>query len=164
MQNMKCPTCGTENDPNAAFCDQCGASLARPTPPPASAKPAGDVTPPPFPPPPERIGIPLAPCRLEIGGKTLTVPLKKEAVIGRAESTGTWKPDVDLGPFGGKSDAGVSRKHAKIVWQGGWMIEDLNSTNGTYLRGQRLPPNQRTLLNNGDALLIGKVEVKFLAQ
>lgn len=160
---MKCPFCGTENESNAAFCHQCGASLARSSTPPASDKPES-VTPAPFPPPPERIGVPLAPCRLVVGGKTLQVPLKKEAVIGRAESAGTWRPDVDLSPFGGKSDAGVSRKHAKIIWQGGWMIEDLNSTNGTYLRGQRLAPNQRTLLNDGDVLLIGKVEVKFLAQ
>lgn len=161
---MKCTSCGTENDSGALFCGQCGASLTRTPPPPVSDKPESVPPPPPFPPPPERMGVPLAPCRLLVGGKTIQVPLKKEAIIGRAESAGTWKPDVDLAPFGGKSDAGVSRKHAKIIWQGGWMIEDLNSTNGTYLRGQRLPPNQRTLLNDGDVLLIGKVEVKFLAQ
>ncbi|MCX7838358.1 MAG: FHA domain-containing protein [Anaerolineae bacterium] len=154
---MKCPVCTAENDASAAFCAQCGASLTLPE----SQHPP---TPPPVPPPPERMGVPLAPCRLVVAGQTIHVPLKKEAIIGRAESSGTWKPDVDLSPFGGKSEAGVSRKHAKIVWQGGWMIEDLNSTNGTYLRGQRLPPNQRTLLNDGDVLLIGNIEVKFLAQ
>lgn len=154
---MKCPVCTAENDASAAFCVQCGASLTLPE---SQHPPA----PPPVPPPPERMGVPLAPCRLVVAGQTIHVPLKKEAIIGRAESSGTWKPDVDLAPFGGKSDAGVSRKHAKIVWQGGWMIEDLNSTNGTYLRGQRLPPNQRTLLNDGDVLLIGNIEVKFLAQ
>lgn len=159
---MKCPFCSTENEPGATSCKQCGAALVR-TPPP-SEKPESAPPPSPFPPPPERIGVPLAPCRLVVGDQTLQVPLKKEAIIGRAESAGTWKPDVDLAPFGGKSDAGVSRKHAKIVWQGGWMIEDLNSTNGTYLHGQRLAPNQRTLLNDGDELLIGKVQVKFLAQ
>jgi len=153
---MKCPVCTTENDPQAVLCMQCGTSLILPE--------SHPSTPPPVPPPPERLGMPVAPCRLMVGEQTIHVPLKKEVIIGRAESSGGWKPDVDLAPLGGKSDAGVSRKHARIIWQAGWMIEDLNSTNGTYLRGQRLPPNQRTPLNDGDVLLIGNIQVTFRAQ
>ncbi|MCK4726862.1 MAG: FHA domain-containing protein [Anaerolineales bacterium] len=36
-------------------------------------------------------------------------------------------------------DAEVSRKHARLIMQaGGYLLEDLGSTNGTYVNGQRL--------------------------
>ncbi len=41
------------------------------------------------------------------------------------------------------------------------MIEDLNSVNGTYLRGQRLAPNQRTPLTPGDMIQVGRVQITF---
>jgi pSer/pThr/pTyr-binding forkhead associated (FHA) protein len=108
--------------------------------------------------------MPVAPCHLIIGGQLLAVPLKKEAIIGRSESASGWNPDVDLATYGGTSEGGISRKHAKIVWQGKWLLEDLSSTNGTFLRGQRLSPGTRAALNNGEVFQIGSLQITFFAQ
>jgi predicted component of type VI protein secretion system len=50
--------------------------------------------------------------------------------------------------------AQVSRQHARFIRQGGTMVlEDLGSTNGTYVNGVRLTTPQT--LNNGDTVGLG---------
>lgn len=50
----------------------------------------------------------------------------------------------------------VSSRHAILHVTGGQMfIEDLGSANGTYVRGQRIPPKQRVPVQNGEKVLIG---------
>ena len=53
------------------------------------------------------------------------------------------------------SDAEVSRKHARLNFQGGkYVIEDLGSTNGTFVNGQRL--SGATVLKSGDVVSLGE--------
>lgn len=56
----------------------------------------------------------------------------------------------------------ISRKHLKIYFEkGSWFVEDLNSTNGTYLNGERLKMRQK--LQNQDIIGLGKsFEITFL--
>lgn len=50
----------------------------------------------------------------------------------------------------------ISRKHAQIAPQEtGFVVVDLGSTNGTYLRGRRLPAQQPARLRDGDVIRIG---------
>ena len=51
-------------------------------------------------------------------------------------------------------DAGTSRLHARIVFtaDGSYLLEDLSSTNGTFLRGKRI---EREKLSSGDRIHIG---------
>jgi len=56
-------------------------------------------------------------------------------------------------------DANVSRTHAALVSEGaGWVIEDLNSTNGTFINGQRV---DRARLRDGDVIQVGANALVF---
>ncbi len=53
------------------------------------------------------------------------------------------------------NDAEVSRKHARLNFQGGkYVIEDLGSTNGTFVNGQRL--SAPVVLKSGDVVSLGE--------
>jgi pSer/pThr/pTyr-binding forkhead associated (FHA) protein len=53
------------------------------------------------------------------------------------------------------NDAEISRKHARLTFQGGkYVIEDLGSTNGTFVNGQRLV--NAVVLKSGDVVSFGE--------
>ena len=57
------------------------------------------------------------------------------------------------------SDTTVSQHHAKFIINGeGLLIEDLNSTNGTYINGEAIRRHQ---LQNGDEVMIGQHKLSF---
>jgi FHA domain len=52
-------------------------------------------------------------------------------------------------------DPEMSRRHARITYQAGrYYVEDLGSTNGTFLNDQRI--QGQTLLNHGDVIRLGE--------
>jgi hypothetical protein len=90
------------------------------------------------------------------------------ALTPETNTIGRWDPavkafvEVDL--TGVDGEAKVSRKHARITFAGGsYFIEDLGSTNGTYInRGDRLIPGDKAPLNDGDEIIMGKTFLKFI--
>jgi hypothetical protein len=73
--------------------------------------------------------------------------------------------EVDLNEVGA-AELGVSRTHALMNFDSsnkGVYITDLNSTNGTYVNGFKLPANARSRLRDGDELKLGhlKLTVRF---
>jgi hypothetical protein len=84
-----------------------------------------------------------------------------EAYIGRWDADSGIFPDVDLDAD--DPEAKVSRRHARITRRGAqYFIEDLGSTNGTFInRGRRLLPGDRQPLNDGDEIIIGKTFLRF---
>ncbi|HXG67409.1 MAG TPA: FHA domain-containing protein [Blastocatellia bacterium] len=84
-----------------------------------------------------------------------------ETNIGRWDADSGIFPDVDLDED--DPEAKISRRHARIINQNGqYFIEDLGSTNGTFVnRGRRLLPGKRHMLQNGDEVIVGKTFLKF---
>jgi len=94
-------------------------------------------------------------------GVALSIPLLDEVVVGRTDPMLPQPPDVDLQPYGGGS-AGVSRHHARFLHRPeGWFLEDLQSTNGTYLNEVRLLPHRPVRLNSGDLVRFGQLTLIF---
>ena len=61
-------------------------------------------------------------------------------------------------------EAKVSRRHARIRREASnrYIIEDLGSTNGTFInRGRRLIPGNPNILNDGDEIIVGKTFLRF---
>jgi hypothetical protein len=84
-----------------------------------------------------------------------------EAQIGRWDADSGIFPDVDLDAD--DPEAKVSRRHARIIRRSGqYLIEDLGSTNGTFInRGRRLLPGDKQPLRDGDEIIVGKTFLRF---
>ena len=154
-----CPNCQAPTPANALFCEACGydfttGSLPRPLTPPTGTPAPADVVA--ADPPPASPVAPVAPVAppLEAGwvaeiwidpdwyadqqsddpmpsaGLPTVVPLKSQSLlVGRASASRGIHPDIDL-----SSDTGISRRHCQLTSDGKrWWVEDLGSSNGTYV-------------------------------
>lgn len=93
------------------------------------------------------------------------VPLDQgrgEYLIGWSDaSSGSRQPDIDLGPLGGGS-LGVSRNHAVLRFRNDqWEVEDLGSTNGTFLEDAQIAPRAPTLLLDKTTVRVGSIKLFF---
>ena len=181
---ITCDRCKTENLDGSQYCDECGAPL-RPNsktanPPRSSANGDGrngshahSTGKPEFAGGHISAGLNISPVRqpakpharlvIEKGrstGKQFMLS-DVEAQIGRWDADGGIFPDVDLDTD--DPEAKVSRRHARItVNNGQYFLEDLGSTNGTFVnRGKRLIPGQRQALCDGDEIIVGKTFLRF---
>lgn len=135
-----CPNCNRRNSATNERCDFCDTSL--------------ELT--------EAFEAPsLLVPRLTINHQVLFVPRQTELVIGRADRASGWTPDIDLTPHGGTGASGVSRRHAKLLWDGEWFIQDLNSANGTLVNQHAVPAGQSVALSNGAIIQIGNLFLVF---
>jgi hypothetical protein len=130
------------------------------TPPPA---PAPAYTPPAPAPTAGAYRAALAPAKLTVAltGAVIQLPNAVQATLGRADPVSGFFPEVDFTPHGAL-DNGVGRKHARLFVQSGQvLVEDLDSTNGTKVNGQKLAAHRPQALRSGDEITLGSMALRF---
>lgn len=163
---LVCPACQTENMAGSMFCSDCGASflpstMGETTASLGAAVRTGEFNAPPV----ARVAPPVAlspTIRVVIlnSGRKLGFNTNQPIVIGRQDAKGTFYPDIDLSTDGGL-EAGVSRRHATILIENGnYLIEDLNSSNGTFVNRQRVVAGNRQRLQHGDEVRLGNILIR----
>lgn len=140
---LACVGCGRELNPGDSFCAWCGTKQPSPS------------------------GSQRSTARLVVVGTTemdaqFALNAQGESLIGRLDPNRGIHPEVDLSRY--DPSARVSRRHARIIVQNNqYLIEDLNSSNGTFINGQfRLAPRQPHPLNSGDEVRLGETRLRFV--
>lgn len=165
---MVCPECRSAFYPGTLFCESCGAAVhpasrahVAATRTPASSEPnkgrssqpedlTGAVT---------ASGTTIRRLLVRIEPTPARLAFRAAVIrVGRADEEAGFVPDLDLTPYDGL-EKGVSRCHATIRWaDGGYVLIDEHSSNGTWLAGRRLesgrayPLPQRASVRFGDLL------------
>jgi pSer/pThr/pTyr-binding forkhead associated (FHA) protein len=166
---IQCPNCGTTNQPDAAFCGQCSFNLQANSA--ANNAPASK---------PASIPIvlepvanePIEPTQLQVKTAQL-LHIQTESLIELPQLTGIvhlgkpndrTPPDIDLSGY--PNSEIVSRIHANIRVEGdAYYVEDIGSSNGTYVNNNPLTTGSRHRLRSGDRIALGKGDkVSFLFQ
>lgn len=104
--------------------------------------------------PPDTLGLFIANT-----GDLVLIEKAERVTLGRhMEDAGTLI-SLDLTPYGGVQ-SGVSHRHAVImVYQDTYLLQDLGSTNGTWLNAVCLPPHSSHMLKNGDIIQVGQIRM-----
>jgi len=87
----------------------------------------------------------------KLKGKALALPPEGKVVLGRSQQAHITIPDGNL-----------SRAHCAVSAAGkGYKVEDLKSTNGTFVNGKQI---EQALLKDGARIVIGETEMEFRVQ
>jgi pSer/pThr/pTyr-binding forkhead associated (FHA) protein len=107
------------------------------------------------------IGANAAVLSFEIESRRVSLDQGAEVFLGRTHPSNIVDPQVDLTAYDARSK-GVSRLHAAIKRdQAGWWITDLNSSNGTWINGQRLAPHQRYQLKGVNDVQLARLTFRI---
>ena len=158
-----CPSCGAENLPGTLFCVQCGTYL--PSGGPLRTEPIPDQEDEHPARPSHKKGgeAQVKAISLEVdvtnSGRKVLLSAEREILVGRLDAAHGIFPELDLTTDGGL-EQGVSRRHARIYTRDGTcFVEDLDSTNGTFLNGERLTPYLPYAFQDGDELMFGTMHI-----
>jgi hypothetical protein len=166
---IKCSSCEYENSPGSLFCSKCGTHLLmgkllstekmseRDLPAEKRTPPGND-----------RASTPCQGSALDCAlffvfehDQKRELPPVPTLNLGRGQIPDGTTPTLDL-TLAGAYKSGVSRFHARLHRRpNGFYLEDLLSTNGTYINGRRIPPYAPQELRDGDKVELGRLAFKF---
>lgn len=109
---------------------------------------------------PDKVGKPMKLVHVESCSEFALNSQRSELLIGRPDPVTGLLPEINLGPL--DTHRSLSRRHAKIVNESGilFLREEVGTTNGTFINGERLPTGQARPLSLGDSLRFGSVELQ----
>jgi hypothetical protein len=167
---MQCPNCQHWNEAGSRFCEECGfelvnapeaaAQVSIKTASPSTIPEASSSVPEPSPqnlvpadaPPP----TPYAGAHMVLNSSGSIFKLGEATVVGREDAS--IQIDFDGYPDGKY----ISHRHAQIVRMNGkYYIEDLGSSNHTWVNDIKLASGQSEPLKDGDKIRFGKIELTF---
>lgn len=94
--------------------------------------------------------------KIDTNRRKIEMPLNRIIHLGRVAPAANIFPEIDLTDY--TQAKNISRRHARILKRANAVvIEDLGSTNGTFINGQRLSPYKPEILNDGDTLQLGQM-------
>ena len=158
MAYVHCNQCGHRNPPESTFCSSCGTvldslhdhtvTLSKVDPLQESAGSADDVV-------VNLADLPTEAASLVVrNGSQAGTALSLAARITRLGRHSDSEISLD--------DITVSRRHAEIErTDGGYMVRDAGSLNGTYVNQKRI---DEVLLHHGDELQVGKFRLVFFSR
>jgi predicted component of type VI protein secretion system len=131
-----CPACKEKNPVSEVICRICMTNLSsiRPT-----SEPQGEET------PANEDSTVKAPevMTLARASDGRALPVQSGFVLGRGGEAEDYFQDLMT----------VSRRHARVTYSdGAWKIEDLGSTNGTWVNGQRIERGKPHAIKKGDVV------------
>ncbi len=161
---IECPACGRKYRAGTLFCKECGIYLSTGSPLRTDPLPEEEQAAPRAYPWADETQIDPegeTPTVMRVTvletGRQVVLPVVPETSLGRLDAALGVFPNLDLAADGGM-EAGVSRRHAKIYHlTGRFFVEDLGSTNGTFVNGRRLIPYLPHPLQHEDELRLGRL-------
>ena len=144
-----CPTCGNRNQPDEMLCITCMADVSMVIPSDESPNTEKPVT-------PTNGYAKNSSIDISVNSGDATVLAKNELKLLCEESGDVFiiiSGDILGRHYIGSdifaSDKTISRKHAQLLFESkNWYIVDQNSTNGTFINGEKLEPDKKYLLQN----------------
>lgn len=101
---------------------------------------------------------------VEGNNNSLTISPTPKTLLGRSQDSTPECLHVDLTPYGAK-EKGVSRLHVVLYRTHVTLsLEDLNSTNRTYVNSKMIPARQVQMLHDGDEIMLGALRIRLSFQ
>lgn len=145
-----CPSCGFQNDIQSSMCDSCLADIS-------GINPVNTDT------------ISDAPVTqhadTQVPNDASATVIERKRFLTFKASDGSGSFSVSSGAIVGREAEGreylashmtVSRRHARLNFNGSWLIEDLDSSNGTFVNEIRIAPKEPHNVKNGDSVALSR--------